>query len=62
MSKALDRRVPKTPLIFSIVGGAAGVGKSRLLDEIRDGQKLSTGTFFSTHMSLSDRDEVRNKD
>lgn len=48
--------------IFSIVGGASGVGKSTLLEPLENVNRFNTGTLFSSHMSLADRDSVRSGD
>lgn len=53
---------PSKPLTYLIVGGAAGVGKSTLLEHILDANKLSTGTLFKSHMALQSRDDVRISD
>lgn len=51
-----------TPSCIAVIGGAAGVGKTCLLAGLGSWVQLSTGTLFKKHMSLSNRDEIRNGD
>jgi adenylate kinase len=48
--------------VVGIVGGASGVGKTSLLNEIDWVDRVNTGDLFKRHMSVADRDEIRSGD
>lgn len=62
MAAELRNLTPASNLTLAIVGGAAGVGKSTLLDELANVSRFSTGTLFKKHMTLASRDDVRISD
>lgn len=49
-------------MIFSIIGGASGVGKTSLLRSFSDIKQVNTGDLFQQSMSLENRDEIRKGD
>ncbi|MFH1225838.1 MAG: ATP-binding protein [bacterium] len=50
-------------MILSIVGGAAGVGKTALLEKAAvSAERINTGTLFKRCMSLKKRDDVKKGD
>lgn len=49
-------------MILSIIGGAAGVGKTSLLRQFDNIKQINTGDLFKEAMLLENRDEIRNGD
>lgn len=47
--------------VLGVVGGASGVGKTTLLNAISWMDRVNTGDLFKRHMSLGNRDDIRNQ-